>query len=381
MSSGNVMQEDITCFDMAVVNAFTQNARNRVLVPLALLMALLLPTMEMAKVYTNSRRALRHSGEAHSGQLHNTSSLRQPYKGRSLYSQGLHAPTYLGTVQHKQSPTCPQPGRPAQSFLIVFMGHSGSSAIMSELAAHSQVYSKDPEPVDHGELQTNTTLALEYTRSFFKRGAAVGKTAGFKIRPVHIGKDPEAWAALAREFNTRIIWQFRNNLLKHSVGAYSYKYLKDRSIVEGLRSETEKRNRCKTGVGCRFAINDFEFFHKTLMNSVRADLLITRAVQLLANGSTCVHALPYEEYLYNREEAMVRLQEFLGLRYEETTATRFKATGDNMCEVVENWKELCRNFYGCRVWRPMFHDPLNNCSCEFSTGHVKYCDTVAQSSN
>lgn len=39
-----------------------------------------------------------------------------------------------------------------------------------------------------------------------------------------------------------------------------------------------------------------------------------------------------------------------GLTHEKTRPLRFKATEDNLCEVVENWEEVCRKFNVCQVW-------------------------------
>lgn len=249
---------------------------------------------------------------------------------------------------------------------------------MSELEGHSQIYTEEREPVDHYEYEFNTSLALKYTRELFSRGVATGKVTGFKMRPNHIMRAPEAWAALAKEFETRIVWQYRVNLLKQAVGEYSYRYLNDSSVIEGLRSKEDIKNRCRLGVGCQFGIENYDFFHRTLTDCLHSDLAIAKGVHTLANGSSCIHALPYEDYLYDRHDTLKRLQEFLGLQYEETAPERYKATSDNLCHVVTNWNDLCSNFYGCHVWRHMFEDKRNGCSCEFSSGHVKYCDTTYQ---
>lgn len=92
---------------------------------------------------------------------------------------------------------------------------------MSERAAHSQTFTEKREPVDHYEYEFNSTLALKYTRDFFSRGVASGKITGFKVRPNHIHKVPEAWAVLAKEFDTHIVWQYRDNILKQAVGECS----------------------------------------------------------------------------------------------------------------------------------------------------------------
>lgn len=246
---------------------------------------------------------------------------------------------------------------------------------MSELKSHPQIHVEQWEPVDHGDIQNNTTMALEYTREFFKRGIAAGKTPGFKIRPSHIKNDPKAWADLAREFSTRIVWQYRRNSLKQAVGEYSYRVLKDTSIVEGLKSEEEVANRCDIGAGCTFPIKDFGAFHKIMTSVTRSDFLIADAAHLIADGRDCVHEMRYEDYLYHRAGAMKDILEFLGVDLIDTQPERYKATNDNLCEVVSNWQEFCGAFFGCKVWRHMFEDEENGCSCRFTSSPAEYCST------
>lgn len=154
------------------------------------------------------------------------------------------------------------------------------------------------------------------------------------------------------------------------------KYLNETSVLEGLRSKEEIKDRCKHGVGCKFDVKNFDFFHRTLTDCLHSDTAIARGVYLIATGTSCVHALPYEDYLYDRENTVNHLRDFLGLKLEETAPERYKASNDNLCEVVTNWKEICAKFYGCHVWRHVFKDERNRCSCEFSSGHVKYCDAA-----
>lgn len=247
---------------------------------------------------------------------------------------------------------------------------------MSELKSHPQMHVEQWEPVDHGEIHDNTTKALEYTREFFKRGIALGKTPGFKIRPLHIKNDPKAWAALAREFDTRIVWQYRRNALKQAVGEYSYRVLKDHSIVEGLKTEEEVAKRCDVGAGCTFPVEDFKAFHEILLSVTKSDFQIAEAAHLIADGRDCVHEMRYEDYLYHRKGAMMDILEFLGADLVETQPERYKATNDNLCEVVSNWNDFCGAFYGCKVWRSLFEDAENGCSCRFSSSPPEFCKTV-----
>lgn len=273
-----------------------------------------------------------------------------------------------------KQPACTFGRGRARTFLIVFNGHSGSSAITSELSTHPQVYMEARELIEKKEFHNNEWLALKTTREFFERGITEGKTPGFKIRPVHILRQPQKWAALAREFDTRIVWQYRRNVVKQAVGLYSNHYYNDSSSVMGL-DRTEVKSRCEVGAGCSYAIDDFEFFHEMLMSMVASDAAIAHATYLLADGRDCIFDLPYEDYLYERDGTMKDLQTFLGLRYVDTRQKLFKATDDNMCSVVTNWNQLCMNFYGCRVWRAFFEDERNGCSCQFAYSPEKFCRT------
>lgn len=266
-------------------------------------------------------------------------------------------------------------GRRARTFLIVFSGHSGSTAITSELASHPQVYIRRKEYLERPELIHNSTAALLATREFFERGLASGKLPGFKLRYFHILHEPLAWAALAREFDTRVIWQYRRNLVKQAVGSYSIRYYKDKSSAMGLRGN-ETRSRCDVGSGCRYSINDMDVFHALLVKAYRNSEMIHTASMVLDDGRDCVFELAYEDYLYWREDSMRDLQKFLGVKYVPTASKFFKATYDRMCDVVINWSDVCRNFYGCLPWRQHFRDERNHCGCVLTPSPKKYCHTT-----
>ncbi|KAI0561893.1 P-loop containing nucleoside triphosphate hydrolase [Gracilaria domingensis] len=269
-------------------------------------------------------------------------------------------------------PECSATSERAKSFLIVFMGHSGSSAVLSELRSHSQVYMEIGELVDHQPV-FNSTAALETTTAFFERGLREGKLPGFKIRPTHILNKPNEFRKLAEKYQTRILWNYRRNLFKASVGEYSHRYLNDTAVVEGLRENVTMEQRCQQGAGCRFRIDNFQFLHDTIRNKVRSHHAIIDAVHVITGGNGCVREVLYEDYLYDRENVMRDIQTFLGLPYEQTQPSRFKATGDNLCKVVQNWDQLCHNFYGCFVWQKMLEDARNDCFCKYSSGPTKYC--------
>lgn len=268
-------------------------------------------------------------------------------------------------------PTCAD--GPARTFLMVFMGHSGSSAILSEIRRHPNVYVEKMELVDH-EDTANASEALLSTREFFKRGLKLGKIPGFKIRPNHILTLPTEFHSLLRDFDTRIIWQYRQNLFKASVGEYAARYLNDTRAVEGLRQNLTDAERCKEGAGCSFPIEDMSYLHHIMKEKVRSHHLISKAVDLVSGSVRCVREIPYEDYLYDREATMRDIIQFLGIPYFRTDPERFKATGDNMCTVVQNWDEVCKAFYGCITWQHMLDDARNQCFCQYTTGPISFCD-------
>lgn len=262
-------------------------------------------------------------------------------------------------------PSCAKKGK-AKSFLMVFMGHSGSTAILSELAQHPETYIKNPEPVDHNELQHDVNAALSFTDKFFEEGKSLNKIPGFKIRPRHILEKPAEWQRLVERHDTRIIWQFRENVFKQAIGEYSYRYLNDTSVIEGLRGNTTLSDRCKQGAGCHFRVHSMPYLHELLKTFVVNDKLITGAVRKLGREG-CTLPLAYEEYLYHHDQAMSQTFQFLGLDSIKAAPSRGKATKDSLCQVLDNFDEICHTFYGCHSWRHMLTDAINQCKVSGSS--------------
>ncbi|GAB0489663.1 hypothetical protein MMPV_000888 [Pyropia vietnamensis] len=260
-------------------------------------------------------------------------------------------------------PPCASTGR-ARSFLIVFMGHSGSTALLSEMTQHADIMGSPtgPEPVDHYEYETNTSLALAFTRRFLADGIATGKVPGFKLRPTHILADPDGFRSLVREYGVRIIWNSRLNLLKQAVGEYRARVLKDLSVVEGLRDGQTLAQRCAAGDCAPVNISDMPYFVNLLRDLYHSDALVEEAVAAMAPDG-CVLPVPYEDYLYGRATTMGRVYRFLGLPVEDHPPNRHKATHDSLCAAVANYGDLCAALYPCRSLRWMFDDWRTGCKC------------------
>lgn len=266
----------------------------------------------------------------------------------------------------------------AKTFMVVFMGHSGSTAFITELRNHPDFEVEKLEPVDHGEYETNTDLALKHARELLDRGLAKGKIPGFKVRPYHIRKKPKAWEDLVREYDTRIFWQFRVNIMKQAVGEYRHRVLNDTSVVEGLKASETACDK-SSGYQCQFRVDDLAALHDLLNDFTMNDDILGEAVRMLKRDDHML-AVKYEDYLYRRSETMKETLDFLGVDHVETEPQRAKASPDSLCHMVTNFQEVCRAFYPCQLWRPYLDDDRNNCYCRPSNGgefQQRFCHRAA----
>lgn len=274
-----------------------------------------------------------------------------------------------------QLPTCSHHG-PAKTFLMIFMGHSGSTALMTSLKQHSGTYIQGLEPVDHGKFVAgkkgldNAKLALEYTREYFNNATRQKLTAGFKIRPLHIHKRPKEFQRLVRRYRTRIVWSFRTNLLKQAIGDYAIHYYGDKSAYEGLKIDadgTYNDSRNDESIDDRrsksFKITDMKRLYKLMQSRVYGDKAVSYALRAMRPDG-CVLPVSYESYLNYPELTLERIHRFLGLDVKEIhPPLRRKANQDSICDLVENWEDICEAFFGCVQWRWMLDDFENGCSC------------------
>lgn len=262
----------------------------------------------------------------------------------------------LQTAANASVPACAHAGQ-AKSFVIMFMGHSGSTAMITALEQHPSVSVSEYEPLDHGVRANNAHLALTYADNYFKKTRAKGLVGGFKVRPRNILKEVARWRRLFEKHDTRIIWNFRGNTFKQAVGHYPIRFLNDSSRYEGLK-HGEASDRVQ-----RFRIHDMGALHTLLLDRVRGETHVELAMMNAARGR-CVLPVGYEAFLKDAGLQTLRMQAFLGLDLAKRLKPgRRKATGDNMCDVISNWDEVCEAFFGCASWRGMMEDVDNNCTC------------------
>lgn len=270
-------------------------------------------------------------------------------------------------------PKCAAKGR-APSFLMVFQGHSGSTAIMTSLRKHSQTFITGLEPIDHFAITKETHMnvsrrAVAYTDQFFRNASASAAasaplSAGFKVRPTHILKLPESFAHVIREHDTRIIWSYRSNTLKQAVGDYRIHKFNDLLSYEGLKTSDNGSALVPDSRNASFRIDDMNLLHSLLKGRAKADNVLAEAVAKISPDN-CVLPVSYESLLRDPDLTLLRVHRFLALDESEIQPMeRAKANQDALCELVENWDDLCQKLYGCVEWRWMLDDVDNGCSCD-----------------
>eukprot|EP00188_Purpureofilum_apyrenoidigerum_P005716 Plantae.Rhodophyta-Purpureofilum_apyrenoidigerum.ctg77628.p1 GENE.Plantae.Rhodophyta-Purpureofilum_apyrenoidigerum.ctg77628~~Plantae.Rhodophyta-Purpureofilum_apyrenoidigerum.ctg77628.p1 ORF type:complete len:267 (+),score=44.02 Plantae.Rhodophyta-Purpureofilum_apyrenoidigerum.ctg77628:40-801(+) len=221
------------------------------------------------------------------------------------------------------------------------------------------------EPLNRPELRDNVTGMLEFTRQHFRAGIAANRVVGFKMNATPMHMAPKEWAQLVEELNTQIIWNYRENMLKRSIGRYPFYFLHDNSTVGGMSSDMTLEDRCEEGARCRFNVKPRNL-HCLLLRSQSIQGLMSDGIDAItvdANREKCILQVPYEDYLHYPDETIVQIERFLGLQPYLTPARRAKATSDNMCDVIKNMPEICSKFAACSRWGWMLNDESNGCSC------------------
>lgn len=231
------------------------------------------------------------------------------------------------------------------------------------------------EPLDHKDMQFNTSRALAYADKFFTDTRRMNKTGGFKVRPFHITQAPEQWVTLIRKHGTRIIWNYRKNLLKQAIGHYPIVYMSSQAAYEGIpvpkKGDKFASNSLipdQSKAISRIRIDNMTGLSQILSDRITGEARVEHALRRMGragrNLEECTLPISYESILADAEASVARAQLFLGLSMTEIhSPLRTKATEDNLCELVENHAEVCNAFYGCTHLRWMLDDIENDCLC------------------
>mmetsp|Transcript_31411 Transcript_31411/g.121537 ORF Transcript_31411/g.121537 Transcript_31411/m.121537 type:complete len:501 (-) Transcript_31411:211-1713(-) len=257
----------------------------------------------------------------------------------------------------------------AKSFIMIMTAHAGSTAIISKLVQHSGIFWDSKlidkyEPLHQKKFTEDLPAGRQWVRDYFTTGINAGKIPGFKMSILPILKEPEEWKQILKDFDTKIIFNYRRDYLKRAIGLYSSEYLGDRTSIGGINisnDHTVADNRCEFGVGCSFQVNNMSDLHCILTRSWKTTKYKRDGVKELTND--CALEVPYEDFLYHEDATHHQILTYLGLKIEDPPSLRAKATSDNLCTVVENFAELCEAYGDCDEWNYSLWDENSECNC------------------
>ena len=309
------------------------------------------------------------------------------------------------------------------SWIMIFMGHSGSSALTEQFGSHPNVHITGYEPVDRG---FSTANALNYTERVFyearvQSARSVRRVAGFKMRPEHILAAPARWAELVHRHSTAIFWTDDANLLRSAINslaniaivrklcATSIHVLAKLSIPQdmllpcmqgrdarqdGSGSEGRRSRRYPTNTA---RASYLQFLatgsHRTEISALIAKVLpvtidiASLAGEVLANAQSnrniaaAVRALQgsahddtvlrvtYHDFLSNRNATVADMHRHVSVdptlgRLNATALDFQPPTTAGSCVRISNWADVCQFFGACLQFAWMLdHSESNGCHC------------------
>ena len=301
----------------------------------------------------------------------------------------------LASVASAAAEPCPPP----VPFVVLFESSSGSSWLMSELAAHPQLCVVQFEPIDNitmasaadhaARIRWLSTLwapqradggawarwksalvaasvfgqlpAIEASLARCNRTAAVA--FGLKARLSRLlSHEPslQQLAALMAVRGVRVVQLSRRNRVKQALAEYRRLHAglgQFRAAADGGGGERRRRRRRRGADGAPSAHVELALFEKAVTAVRRSHRLTDRVTPYLQKLPAL--KIAYEELLYEHAASVRRVLHFLlgehALPLPAAAAaaapapppgstTYRKATPDRLCEAVSNYAELCAKY-------------------------------------
>jgi hypothetical protein len=212
-----------------------------------------------------------------------------------------------------------QPNPKCHGYLMVFVGHSGSSVLHEIITRTFNFTSGGFEPLER--FKPNATAAVEKASEIFGRAQKRGIRTGFKIRPWSIMKAPELHRRLVEKYKLCVIAQYRLNTLLKSIT----------SIRERESNQTQFTLMDKSiapNEQYRVTLNDSSSI-RDLIDSVQGDgaidMITGAAATLEPDGTRIIHCT-YEEFMQQPQILIDRIAAGLGeeTKQAELEKTRFR---------------------------------------------------------
>ena len=223
------------------------------------------------------------------------------------------------------------------NFILLFIGRSGSSYIIDMLNSHPKIISEREllVPFKDSESEHNCLESL-YNKERDDNITAVGfKT---KLTDVH---DVEQFTGMLDEFDTKIIYLYRDNVIKQTVSRINRKRLHEDREHHNLEKGDKKLP--------AFSIETDEFkkwFEETNNRSLEIH-------EYVHNVKRPQLRISYEDLLENHDLVFDRIFDFLDIEPHKMESKLVKNTSDDLKDVIVNYDEL-KNLYKNTKYEHMF---------------------------
>ena len=215
------------------------------------------------------------------------------------------------TLPHPREITI-DPNRKCKGYLMVFVGHSGSSILEELITRHFNFTSWDYEPLEtyRRDGTWNATAAAGRASEIFGNAQRRGIRTGFKIRVWSILKAPKLHRQLVEKYELCVISQYRLNTLLKTITS-----IREREMNQTQFTLMEDRSN-PPDMEYRLSLPDQGSIRAVLIDTALGDTdveKITSAAAILEPNGTLIIHCTYEEFVQQPQILMDRIAAGLGV--------------------------------------------------------------------
>lgn len=295
------------------------------------------------------------------------------------------------------------------TWLLFFIGHSGSSAFTQQLGWHPNVKLIGYEPLTH----LNSSAALSFTTKVMDEARLenlAGKrvSVGFKLREWSIGlSEYGQWSELIRRHGTRVMLQTDENILRSVTGDLTNRHALC-AVCEGknLSNVASAQHHCQHCMAegnpsaLQFLVRNklittedttrifpvyisisqilINAFHEVLRQRGMTD----HVNEIMGRLSSTLH-LTYHDFMIDSWATITKALDWMGVENPymqrvppEGRVAFVRSSGAlRWCDKIHNWNRVCLAFGSCQKLGWMLADAENDgCTCE---GRPRSCEAGA----
>lgn len=224
--------------------------------------------------------------------------------------------------------------RATTHYVILFIGRAGSSYIIDMLGSHNAIIAGQELLVEEtsAEAERNRLNTL-YTQSH----PDIIRAVGFKTKLTDI-TDIAQFIRMLDEHNVKVIYLYRNNVIKQTISRINRKRLHDATNLHNLEKGVDRLP--------AFTIDPDEFsawFDQTHQRWLEMhDFVHTlRRPQL---------RIAYEDLLTDHDAVFARIFDFLEVPHAPLQSNMIKNTQEDLRDVIENFDEIRKLYAGTEFY-------------------------------